>query len=118
MLLRLSVKSLNVATNRRINERRCQLDDLEERGKGTFYVIVAYLLWGGYALYFFLLEPMQPIEIVVWRMVSSLIFCFLLLLIMGKLRGLFKPWASPRKFMLFAAAAFCAFANWVGFLIA
>lgn len=94
------------------------LEILSERAKGTIYIFLAYILWGGYALYFYLLEPMKPLEIIVWRMVSSLIFCFLLLGVTRQFRGVFRPLFSLKHALLVCAGAILAFSNWVSFLIA
>ncbi|MGB3413224.1 MAG: EamA family transporter RarD [Microbacteriaceae bacterium] len=94
------------------------LKKYSERSQGTFYIFAAYLFWGGYALYFSLLQPMGPLEIIVWRMVSSLGFCLLLLALIRQLQGLFYPFRSLRNLLLFAFGALLSFSNWVTFLIA
>ncbi len=46
---------------------------------GLALAVSAYVLWGVLPLYFLLLAPSTPVEIVSWRVVLSLIFCVVLL---------------------------------------
>ena len=46
---------------------------------GGIYAFTAYLLWGFLPLYFLLLAPTGPWELVAWRIVLSLGFCAILL---------------------------------------
>lgn len=48
-------------------------------GRGVLIATVAYLLWGVFPLYFLLLAPTGPIEVVAWRVVTSLVFLALLI---------------------------------------
>ena len=41
---------------------------------GGVYAFAAYFLWGFMPLYFILLAPIGPWEIVVWRILFSLVF--------------------------------------------
>ena len=50
----------------------------EER-LGAIYAFGAYFLWGFMPLYFLLLAPIGPWEVVVWRILFSLVFCAILL---------------------------------------
>ena len=46
---------------------------------GGIYAFGAYFLWGFMPLYFILLAPIGPWEVVVWRILFSLVFCAILL---------------------------------------
>ena len=46
---------------------------------GVAYAGAAYLLWGVLPLYFLLLVPTGPWEVVAWRVLLSFVFCLLLL---------------------------------------
>ncbi len=48
---------------------------------GVAYAIGAYLLWGVLPLYFLLLAPTGPWELVAWRVALSFVFCLVLLAI-------------------------------------
>ena len=60
-------------------------------GIGLAFAISAYGLWGFLPVYFLLLAPSGPIEIVAWRILLSLVFCGLLLVIMRGSGGIGGP---------------------------
>ena len=57
-------------------------DPARERAIGGVYAFTAYLIWGFLPLYFLLLMPTGPWELVAWRIVLSLGFCLILLTVM------------------------------------
>ncbi|MDT0166718.1 EamA family transporter RarD [Actinotalea sp. AC32] len=76
----------------------------------------AYLLWGFLPLYFPLLEPAGPVEIIAHRVVWSLVFC---LLAVAALRGwgaLARAVRDPRTLGTLAVAAVLVGANWLVFV--
>ena len=58
---------------------------------GFIAIIGTYIIWGLLPLYFVLMAPAGPIEIVVARVVFSLIFCALLLPILRQPRTSAAP---------------------------
>ncbi|HWV49181.1 MAG TPA: EamA family transporter RarD [Microbacterium sp.] len=88
-----------------------------EQTTGVLYALGAYLLWGVLPLYFLLLAPTGPWEIVAWRVLFSLVFCVVLLAVM---RGWQRLWAivrRPRLLGLTALAGLLIYVNWQAFLI-
>ncbi|MFB8387619.1 EamA family transporter RarD [Microbacterium sp. NPDC055910] len=88
-----------------------------ERLLGGIYGFAAYLWWGFLPLYFVLLVPTGPWEIVAWRIVLSLVFCVLLLSVTrtwGRLARLFR---QPKVLGLTALAAVFIYVNWQVFII-
>ncbi|ONI84430.1 EamA family transporter [Actinosynnema sp. ALI-1.44] len=76
--------------------------------KGLGYAIAAYALWGLFPLYFAVLKPAGPLEVLVHRCVWTAVFGVLLLAALRRLRGLrdaFQP-----KLVL---AAFVIAVNWL-----
>jgi chloramphenicol-sensitive protein RarD len=74
----------------------------------------AYLLWGFFPLYWPLLEPAAPVEILAHRIVWSLVFLIAVLLFTGGfawLRGI-----GRRRFGLLALAAVLVTVNWGMFI--
>lgn len=71
---------------------------------------LAYLLWGAFPLYFPLLQPAGPVEILAHRFVWTLVVMAVILLVMGKWRELRD--ASRRTWGIVAAAAFFIAVNW------
>ncbi|WP_449409212.1 EamA family transporter RarD [Microbacterium maritypicum] len=84
---------------------------------GVAYAGGAYLLWGVLPLYFLLLTPTGPWEVVAWRVLLSLVFCVILLTVM-------RGWAAfrviirqPRLLGWTALAGLLIYVNWQVFLI-
>ena len=93
------------------------LDPARERTLGGVYAFSAYVLWGFMPLYFLLLAPMGPFEVVAWRILFSLVFCALLLTV---LRAWPKLWAilrTPRLVLWTIVAGALIYVNWQVFLI-
>lgn len=80
--------------------------------------IGAYLLWGGMPLFFPLLQPAGPVEIVAHRIVWSLIFCLLVLAVLRQLGDFMTALRSPRTLGTFAVAAVLIVVNWVVYVYA
>ncbi|MFI0791644.1 EamA family transporter RarD [Micromonospora rubida] len=79
---------------------------------GYLYGLGAYLLWGFFPLYFKLLQPAGPLEILAHRIVWSMVFVTLLLAALrniGFLRALAR---RPRALAGIAAAAVLIAINW------
>ncbi|APZ35187.1 EamA family transporter [Microbacterium aurum] len=88
----------------------------EER-LGGVYAFAAYFLWGFMPLYFLLLAPIGPWEIVVWRILFSLLFCAILLTVTrtwGKLLAILR---DRRLVFWTIIAGLLIYVNWQVFLI-
>lgn len=72
-----------------------------------------YLLWGAFPLYFRLLEPAGPVEIVAHRAVWSLGFCLLALLVTRTVRDFTAVLHRPRAVAQLALAAVLVATNWL-----
>lgn len=93
------------------------LDPSRERALGGVYAFAAYLLWGFLPLYFLLLAPMGPFEVVGWRILLSLVFCAVLLTVLrtwGKLVAILR---TPRLVLWTIIAGVLIYVNWQVFLI-
>ena len=84
---------------------------------GVAYAGAAYLLWGVLPLYFLLLVPTGPWEVVAWRVLLSFVFCILLLTVT-------RGWApfgvilrQPKLLGWTALAGLLIYVNWQVFLI-
>jgi len=91
--------------------------DAEQRA-GVVYGLAAYLLWGLFPLFFPLLEPAGPVEILAHRIVWSLA-AFAFILAVGRnwqaLRAIFR---DRRRALLLTAAALLIALNWGVFIYA
>lgn len=77
----------------------------------------AYLLWGFLPLFFPLLEPAGPLEIIAHRVVWSLLFCVLALVVTGTWGQFVAALRTPRTLGILAVAAVLVGANWLVFVI-
>ncbi|MFK4759348.1 EamA family transporter RarD [Microbacterium sp. ZW T5_45] len=84
---------------------------------GIAYAGSAYLLWGFLPLYFILLVPTGPWEVVAWRVLMSFLFCVLLLSITRGWRTLGAIIRQPKLLGLTALAGLLIYVNWQVFLI-
>ena len=83
---------------------------------GTWYGVVAYTLWGIFPLYFTLLEPATPLEILANRIIWSLVVCLAVLLL---IRGLPRLLALDRRqAVLLTIAGVVLSINWLTFVYA
>ena len=88
-----------------------------EQPAGIAYSVGAYLLWGFLPLYFLLLVPAGPWEIVAARVIFSLVFCLVLLTVLRGWRRIIAIIRQPRLLGLTALAGLLIYINWQGFLI-
>lgn len=80
--------------------------------KGLLAGASAYLLWGAMPLYFPLLEPAGPLEIIAHRIVWSLVVCVAMLLVVRQLGRFVRVLRSPRTLALLGLAAVLVATNW------
>ena len=78
----------------------------------------AYLLWGAMPLYFPLLQPAGPVEIVANRVVWSLLFCLALLAVTRGWGPFRVALRTPRTLRLLAVAAVLVAVNWLVYVYA
>ncbi len=81
-------------------------------GPGLWYALGAYVLWGLLPVYWKSLQAVPAFEILLHRMVWSLLFLALVLLASGRWRGLGAALAAKRTLAIYAAAAILLSGNW------
>jgi chloramphenicol-sensitive protein RarD len=94
--------------------------DRDEYRLGIVYGLAAYLLWGAFPLFFPLLEPAAPVEILAHRIVWSLAAVAVVLAV-GSRRGLaslLEVMRDRRRLKLLSAAAVLIALNWGTFIYA
>lgn len=84
---------------------------------GVAYAGGAYLLWGVLPLYFLLLAPTGPWEVVAWRVLLSFVFCCLLLTVTRGWGALGVIVRQPKLLGWTALAGVLIYVNWQVFLI-
>jgi chloramphenicol-sensitive protein RarD len=83
----------------------------EER-RGYLYGLVAYAIWGIFPLYWRLLEPATPVEILANRLLWSAVCCVLLLAVLRRWRWIGAVLRQPRTVARIVAAAVLIAVNW------
>ena len=84
---------------------------------GGVYAFAAYFLWGFMPLYFILLAPIGPWEIVVWRILFSLVFCAILLTVTRTWPKLIAILRDRRLVFWTIVAGLLIYVNWQVFLL-
>jgi chloramphenicol-sensitive protein RarD len=92
------------------------VDPAREHAIGGLYAFCAYVLWGFLPLYFILLVPTGPFELVAWRIVLSLVFCAFLLTVTRSWPKLAAIVRQPRLLGLTAIAGGLIYVNWQVFI--
>lgn len=88
----------------------------DETRRGSAYVLAAYGIWGLFPLYFAALRPAGALEILAHRIVWSLVFCGLILVVRRDLRWLWPVLRNRRLMLGMMAAAALIASNW-GFYV-
>lgn len=76
----------------------------------------AYLIWGLFPLYWPLLKPANPVEIVSHRAVWSLVTCLVLLAYLRKLRVTFAHFRNPHTLSRLLASTILISINWLTYI--
>lgn len=85
---------------------------------GLVFGLAAYLLWGFLPLYFLLMAPVGPFEIVAGRILFSLVFCALLLTVTRGWRAFAAVVRQPRLLFLMGLAGLLIYVNWQTYVAA
>ncbi len=80
--------------------------------------VAAYALWGVFPLYFPLLEPAGPVEIIAHRVVWSLVVCVAILAATRSWGAFAALWRRPRTLLLLGVAGVFLTANWLIYVLA
>ncbi|MDF2093193.1 EamA family transporter RarD [Knoellia sp. 3-2P3] len=89
-----------------------------ELRRGTTYGFLAYAIWGVFPLYFHALKPAGAWEILAHRIVWTLVFCALILLVRRDLAWSRQLVARPRLAVGVTLAALLIATNWVIYVFA
>jgi chloramphenicol-sensitive protein RarD len=85
---------------------------------GILFALGAYGLWGFLPLFFLLLAPAGPVEIVAMRIFFSLVFCALLLTVTRSWTPFVRILRQRRLLFTMALAGVIIFVNWQVYVIA
>jgi chloramphenicol-sensitive protein RarD len=87
-----------------------------EQRRGLLLGVAAYGLWGGFPLYWPLLEPAGAIEILAHRILWSMVTIGLLVVVFRRTAQLRAILADRRTLLLLAAAALIITVNWATYI--
>ncbi len=91
---------------------RADVTSAEEVRRGTVFGALAFLVWGSFPLYFRALEPASAVEILLHRIVWSLLVCLVVLAATRKLGAFWAVLRSPRLLATLSLAAVLIAVNW------
>ncbi|WP_017558006.1 EamA family transporter RarD [Nocardiopsis baichengensis] len=91
---------------------------MSETDRGVLLGASAYLMWGLTTLYWPLLEPSAPLEILAHRMVWSLLVVGVLVSLRRSWRPVLAALRTPRQLLVLTAAAAVISVNWGLFIVA
>ena len=83
---------------------------------GLIYGVGAYLLWGLFPLYWPLLEPASPLEIVSHRAVWTMVFCVIVLAITHSLKSTLATFKRPKVAAKLFATTILISINWLVYI--
>ncbi|WP_442984627.1 EamA family transporter RarD [Schaalia sp. lx-100] len=86
--------------------------------RSLFLAFSCYILWGFFPLFFRLLHPAQPLEVIVHRAVWGLFFCLVALTLMRHLHHLREALRDRGTVLRLAAAGFLIVINWTVYVYA
>ncbi len=87
-----------------------------EYSLGLFFGVGAYVFWGLFPLYWPLLKPANPLEIVSHRAVWTLVFCVIVLSLLRQLKSTFAVMKNPKKMAGLFATTILISINWLTYI--
>lgn len=89
---------------------------MSQERRGLLLGVVAYVLWGGFPLYWPLLEPAGAVEILSHRITWSAVCMVLLVVVARRGRHLAEVVRDRRRLLLLTGAAVIISVNWVTYI--
>lgn len=87
-------------------------------GRGVGFAFAAYALWGGMPIYFLLLLPSGPIEIVAWRILLSVAVCVIFISVTRGWRRFATIVRDRRTTLTLGVGGLFVCANWTVYVLA
>jgi chloramphenicol-sensitive protein RarD len=84
--------------------------------RGASAALAAYVLWGLSSLYWRLLADVPSLQLLCFRVISSLLVLVVLLAASGKLRALFSAGRNLRTLLIYAGSGLSVAINWAAFM--
>ncbi len=97
------------------------LEEVSEKGKGTFYGFAAYIFWSGLPFYWKLVPDVPAIEILCYRIVWSFIFMLLYIVISKKWTAFMEEiktiFIDRKKLQVVILTSLLISINWFSFIL-
>jgi chloramphenicol-sensitive protein RarD len=87
-----------------------------EYSLGLLFGFSSYVLWGLFPLYWPLLEPANPLEIVSHRAVWTLVFCLIILSLSKQIHGTLQVMKNPRTMAALLLSTLLVSINWITYI--
>ena len=87
-----------------------------EYSLGLLFGVSAYVFWGLFPLYWPLLKPANPLEIVSHRAVWTLVFCIIVLALLRQLKSTLAILKHPKKMAGLFATTVLISINWLTYI--
>lgn len=87
-----------------------------EYSLGLLFGFSSYILWGLFPLYWPLLEPAGPLEIVAHRAVWTLVFCAVVLVVLKQMRTTIAILKNPRVMLGLLSTTVLISINWITYI--
>ena len=91
---------------------------MQQTRRGIIYGVAAYLIWGAFPVFFTLIAPVGPFEIVPWRVLSTLAFCAILATVTRRWGTVIRILRTPRLLLAFTLSSLLLYGNWQTFVYA
>ncbi|MDD2898762.1 MAG: EamA family transporter RarD [Desulfuromonadaceae bacterium] len=88
------------------------------RAAGLGYGVLAYLIWGFFPVYFKALSAVPAFQVVSHRIIWSLLFLWIIIVVRGKWRDLRDAFLNRTVLVLLTISALLIATNWLVFIIA
>jgi chloramphenicol-sensitive protein RarD len=85
---------------------------MTQERRGTLYGLAAYLMWGLFPLFFPLLKPATPIEILAHRVLWTLVFMVVLLVVLRRWAWVAAIVRDRRRLLILSVASLVIAINW------
>ena len=89
---------------------------MSEEKKGTIYAVLAFTFWGLVPIYFKLVSHVTAFEVLIHRILWSVLFLYLILLFTKSLKKLFVLFQDKKKLKILFISAILVSTNWLTFI--
>ena len=85
---------------------------------GSLKVLACYLMWAFLVLYWPLFGAMDPLAVLSFRIIFSMLFCLIVMLILGQGPAILALMKNKRQMLFLFLAGITITVNWGGYIIA